>query len=57
MIRAYPEDKVRSMLEHIPLKRLGRVDEVAKTIVFLASQDANYITGEVIDINGGSWTD
>jgi 3-oxoacyl-[acyl-carrier protein] reductase len=57
MIRAYPEDKVRSMLEHIPLKRLGSVDEVAKTIVFLASQDANYITGEVIDINGGSWTD
>jgi NAD(P)-dependent dehydrogenase (short-subunit alcohol dehydrogenase family) len=57
MIRAYPEEKVRSMLAHIPLKRLGSVDEVAKTIVFLASQDAGYITGEVIDINGGSWTD
>jgi len=57
MIRAYPEEKVRSMLEHIPLKRLGGVDEVAKTIVFLASGDADYITGEVIDINGGSWTD
>jgi NAD(P)-dependent dehydrogenase (short-subunit alcohol dehydrogenase family) len=57
MIRALPEEKVRSLLEHIPLKRLGSVDEVAKTIVFLASRDADYITGEVIDINGGSWTD
>ena len=57
MIRAYPEEKVRSMLEHIPLKRLGSVDEVAKTIVFLASREADFITGEVIDINGGSWTD
>ena len=57
MIKAYPEEKVRSMLGNIPLKRLGRVDEVAKTIVFLASRDADYITGEVIDINGGSWTD
>jgi NAD(P)-dependent dehydrogenase (short-subunit alcohol dehydrogenase family) len=57
MIRAYPEEKMRSLLGNIPLKRLGSVDEVAKTIVFLASRDADYITGEVIDINGGSWTD
>jgi 3-oxoacyl-[acyl-carrier protein] reductase len=57
MIRAYPEEKVSSMSAHIPLKRLGSVKEVAKTIVFLASRDAEYITGEVIDINGGVWTD
>ena len=36
---------------------MGSVDEVAKTIVFLASADADYIIGEVIDINGGLWTD
>ncbi len=57
MIGAYPVDKVRAMVEHIPLKRMGSVNEVAKTIVFLASHDADYIIGEVIDINGGLWTD
>ena len=57
MVRAYREEKVRSLLEPIPLKRMGRVNEVAKAIVFLASSDADYITGEVIDINGGVWTD
>ena len=57
MIRAYPADKVNRMLENIPLKRIGKVKEVAKTIAFLASRDADHITGEVIDINGGSWTD
>ena len=57
MIRAYPAEKVNRMLENIPLKRIGKVSEVAKTIAFLASRDADYITGEVIDINGGSWTD
>ena len=57
MIGAYPAEKVNRMLENIPLKRIGKVSEVAKTIAFLASRDADYITGEVIDINGGSWTD
>ena len=57
MISALPRDKVRAMVEHIPLKRMGSASEVAKTIVFLASADADYIIGEVIDINGGLWTD
>lgn len=41
----------------IPLKRLGKPEEVGKTIAFLASNDADFITGEVIDINGGAYTD
>ena len=57
MIRQMPPEKVKAMIDNIPLKRFGQVDEVAKTIVFLASDDANYITGEVIDINGGLYTD
>ncbi len=39
--------------ERIPMKRLGRPEEVASVVSFLASSDANYITGQVIRVNGG----
>jgi 3-oxoacyl-[acyl-carrier protein] reductase len=41
------------VLNHIPLKRLGTADEVASLVVFLASDDAAYITGEIIRVDGG----
>ncbi len=37
----------------IPIKRFGTVDDVAKTIAFLAGDDAGYITGQVICVDGG----
>ena len=37
----------------IPLKRMGEAKEVAKVVRFLASNDASYITGQVINIDGG----
>lgn len=43
----------QEMLKAIPLGRLGRPGEVASVIVFLASEEASYITGAVIDVNGG----
>ncbi|MBW2220026.1 MAG: 3-oxoacyl-[acyl-carrier-protein] reductase [Deltaproteobacteria bacterium] len=41
------------VMNHIPLKRLGTADEVAETVVFLASDEAAYITGQVFNVDGG----
>jgi 3-oxoacyl-[acyl-carrier protein] reductase len=43
-------------IEAIPLGRFGKPDDVAKAVMFLASDDASYITGEVIRVNGGLYT-
>jgi len=42
-----------TVMNHIPLKRLGTCDEVASLVVFLASDDAAYITGQIIRVDGG----
>jgi 3-oxoacyl-[acyl-carrier protein] reductase len=47
----------RKMLEGIPVGRPGRPEDVAAVVSFLASDEASYITGEVVDVNGGSWMD
>jgi 3-oxoacyl-[acyl-carrier protein] reductase len=47
----------REMAKDIPARRLAKPEEVAAAIAFLASEDAAYITGEEIDINGGSHMD
>jgi len=41
------------MLEVIPLRRLGKPDEVARVVLFLCSEQASYVNGAVIDVNGG----
>jgi 3-oxoacyl-[acyl-carrier protein] reductase len=53
MVQNIPERVMQKILDQIPLGRLGAPDEVAKLVCFLASDDANYITGQVININGG----
>jgi len=47
----------RATWENIPMKRPATVNEIAETVAFLASDEASYITGEEIDINGGSHMD
>jgi len=49
-------DEVKNtLLAHIPLKRFGKVDDVAAAVRFLASEEAGYITGHVLDVNGGMY--
>jgi 3-oxoacyl-[acyl-carrier protein] reductase len=53
MTSVLSEDLKEKMLAHIPLKRMGRPEDVAAAVRFLASEDAAYITGHVLDVNGG----
>jgi NAD(P)-dependent dehydrogenase (short-subunit alcohol dehydrogenase family) len=50
----FPEEKVESFGGDVPLKRAGQPEEVAPCYVFLASDDASYMTGQVLHPNGGS---
>lgn len=52
---ARSEEEQRRILERIPLRRLAQPEEVATVIAFLASDDASYVNGVCIDINGGSY--
>lgn len=53
MAASIPENVTKMMIAQIPLARGGEPREVAKTVVFLASDDASYISGQTININGG----
>lgn len=47
------EKQVEAMLATIPLKKLGQPEDIAKAVIFLASDDANYITGQTLHVDGG----
>jgi 3-oxoacyl-[acyl-carrier protein] reductase len=55
MTRELDQNQKDSLLTQIPLGRLGSADEIAATVVFLASPAAGYITGETIHVNGGMY--
>lgn len=53
MVKGVSGEVMEKILAQIPVRRLGKASEVAGTVAYLASQDGDYITGQVIDINGG----
>jgi NAD(P)-dependent dehydrogenase (short-subunit alcohol dehydrogenase family) len=55
--KSLPKEQAQKIIDGIPVGRPGETQEVADTIVFLASKEASYITGEEIDINGGQHMD
>ena len=55
MTRKLPAAQQQALLEQIPLGRLGAVEDIANAVAFLASEDAAYITGETIHVNGGMY--
>jgi acetoacetyl-CoA reductase len=56
MVRAVPKEVLeKSILPQIPVGRLGTVEEVARCVVFLAADDAGFITGACLDANGGQY--
>ena len=57
MTAALPDMVKEEMLKRIPLKKFGQTRDIAATVAFLASDDANYITGETIHVNGGMYMD
>ena len=53
MVSGLTEKYLKQALEQIPLKRMGKVEEVAELTIFLLKKEAGYITGQVIGIDGG----
>lgn len=55
MIESIPDKILKNIIDSIPVKRLGDPSEIGRGVVFLASDEAGYITGSTLDINGGMY--
>jgi acetoacetyl-CoA reductase len=53
MVRAVPEDVLKKIVARIPIGRLGHADEIARGVLFLVADEATFVTGSTLSINGG----
>lgn len=53
LLKDLPEEQVKEYKSQVPMKRFGKVDEVAHAVLFFASKESSYITGATLDIAGG----
>ena len=53
MVRAVPADVLQKIIARIPVGRLGHADDIARGVVFLTADDADFVTGSTLSINGG----
>lgn len=53
LLKDLPEEQVKEYKSQVPMKRFGKVEEVAHAVLFFASKEASYITGATLDITGG----
>jgi 3-oxoacyl-[acyl-carrier protein] reductase len=57
MSAQWSEERRKEIIASIPLGRLGKPGDVANAVLFLASDEASFITGEILDVNGGALMD
>ncbi|HZK91140.1 MAG TPA: acetoacetyl-CoA reductase [Stellaceae bacterium] len=53
MVRAVPADVLEKIVARIPVGRLGKAEDIARTVLFLVADDADFITGSTLSVNGG----
>ena len=53
MVRAVPAEVLQKIIARIPVGRLGRVDDIARGVLFLTADEADFITGATLSVNGG----
>jgi 3-oxoacyl-[acyl-carrier protein] reductase len=57
MLRDLPSARLAAILESVPLRRMGKTEDVAAAVCFLASDAASFMTGEIMDVDGGLMMD
>jgi 3-oxoacyl-[acyl-carrier protein] reductase len=53
LLRGIPEKYLKPMIDEVPLKRVGRPEDIANVVAFLASEDSTYMTGAILEVTGG----